>query len=405
MSATRTTAGIALLATLTAASVSAQEPDTRAQVLREQREAKQATAQPYDPNGLERAMNLAEGRFLPLLQRDGLYAQFGSLTTGSGFAFGGGYRDRSLVGRRGAASVWAAASLKKYWAIAADVSYPLLPGDTLTAEGYARRFAYPEEEYFGFGPSARRVDQTNYSLSSTVAGGRLRYRPMALVTTGGGVEYARPRIGAGASGVIPSTETLFDDRSAPGLLGERDFLQSSLFVEIDYRRPRNARKGGWYRLDVSHHNDRDAGAFSFTRVDVDLRQYVSVLAERRVFAGRVYLATTDTDAGSRVPFYLLPTLGGHDTLRGFRALRFRGPHAILLQGEYRWEIWSAFDAALFYDAGKVTERREDLSLDALERAYGIGFRFNTSDGVIMKIEAGFGSRDGRQIYVVFGGAF
>jgi hemolysin activation/secretion protein len=132
---------------------------------------------------------------------------------------------------------------------------------------------------------------------------------------------------------------------------------------------------------------------------------VSVLAERRVFAGRVYVATTDVATGGRVPFDQLPSLGGHDTIRGFRALRFRGPHALLLQGEYRWEIWSAFDAALFYDAGKVAERRADLTLEDLERAYGIGFRFNTSDGVIMRVDAGFGSRDGRHVYVVFGGIF
>ena len=40
----------------------------------------------------------------------------------------------------------------------------------------------------------------------------------------------------------------------------------------------------------------------------------------------------------------MPTLGGNDTLRGFREYRFRGPHAILGQAEYRWEIWSGLDA-------------------------------------------------------------
>jgi outer membrane protein assembly factor BamA len=59
-----------------------------------------------------------------------------------------------------------------------------------------------------------------------------------------------------------------------------------------------------------------------------------------------------------MPFYFMPTLGGNDTLRGFREYRFRGPHAILAQGEYRWEIWSGLDGALFYDAGKVADRRE-----------------------------------------------
>jgi hypothetical protein len=75
-----------------------------------------------------------------------------------------------------------------------------------------------------------------------------------------------------------------------------------------------------------------------------LRQYVSFLAERRVLAGRIQIATTDADRPGAIPFFLLPSLGGNDTLRGFRAHRFRGPHSILLQGEYRWEIWSGLEA-------------------------------------------------------------
>jgi hemolysin activation/secretion protein len=102
---------------------------------------------------------------------------------------------------------------------------------------------------------------------------------------------------------------------------------------------------------------------------------------------------------------MLPSLGGHDTLRGFRADRFRGPHALLLQGEYRWEIWSGFDAALFADAGKVAFRREDLTLRDLERDYGFGVRFATDNGVILRVDAAFGSRDGKHLHVVFGNLF
>jgi hemolysin activation/secretion protein len=109
--------------------------------------------------------------------------------------------------------------------------------------------------------------------------------------------------------------------------------------------------------------------------------------------------------GVGVPFYLMPTLGGNDSLRGFRNYRFRGPHAMLLQAEYRWELWSGLDAALFYDAGKVTLLRRDLSFKNLERDYGFGFRFNTSEGVVMRVDAAFGSRDGKHLHIVFGGVF
>ena len=73
----------------------------------------------------------------------------------------------------------------------------------------------------------------------------------------------------------------------------------------------------------------------------------------------------------------MPTLGGNDSLRGYRDYRFRGPHALLLQAEYRFEIWSGLDAALFYDAGKVAMRRANLDLDDLESDYGVGSPLST----------------------------
>ena len=106
-----------------------------------------------------------------------------------------------------------------------------------------------------------------------------------------------------------------------------------------------------------------------------------------------------------MPFYAMPTLGGNDTLRGFREYRFRGPHAILAQAEYRWEIWSGLDGALFYDAGKVADRRADLNFKDLESDYGFGFRFNTDNAIIFRVDAGFGSSDGKHLYIVFGGIF
>jgi hemolysin activation/secretion protein len=101
----------------------------------------------------------------------------------------------------------------------------------------------------------------------------------------------------------------------------------------------------------------------------------------------------------------MPTLGGNDTQRGFREYRFRGPHAILAQAEYRWEIWSGFDGAIFYDAGKVADHRSDLNFKDLESDYGIGFRFNTNSGVIFRVDTAFGSNDGKHLYIVVGGIF
>ena len=50
-------------------------------------------------------------------------------------------------------------------------------------------------------------------------------------------------------------------------------------------------------------------------------------------------------------------------------------------------------------------RRADLNFKDLEDAYGFGFRFNTDNGVVLRIDAGFGSNDGKHLYIVFGDVF
>lgn len=378
------------------------EPSTRAEALRREREKKAQALSPNEPDRLQRGFDYVEDRAMYLLSRDGWYPKIGSLATGSGFAFGPGYRDRDLLRHHGVIEVWGAGSIKKYWATQARIAFPELANGRVMLEATADLRDYPAESFFGLGPASNRDDDGEFGLRSRDIGGR------------GGIKIAPALIvGAGAAAYTPRWSTDEDDDEAGGafadvalLPGKLDYWRTTGFVEVDYREPLNARRGGWYRLNFTRYTDRDGGAWSFNRTDLDLRQFIGFLAERRVIALRGWFSSTEADDGSAgVPFYLMPTLGGNDSLRGFRNYRFRGPHAMLLQAEYRWELWSGLDAALFYDAGKVAFRRGDLDFKNLERDYGFGFRFNTSEGVIMRVDAAFGSRDGKHLHIVFGGIF
>lgn len=390
---------------LFASAALAQEPATRAETDYQRRQEKSSSVMPYRQNGFERAMHFVEERGLFIVGREGFYPKLGSLTTGSGFAYGPGFRDRDLFDNRGVLDLWGATSLRRYWAAEARLTFPRLAHRRLLVETWAAHRDYPQEDFFGIGPDAARADQTSFALRSDLLGARAGVRPLPIVLAGGGVEYQRPRVGRGTDGRVSSIEERFDPSGAPGLGEKVDYLRSMAFVEIDYREPKNARKGGWYRIDFSRFDDRAAGRHSFNRLDADLRQFVGLLAERRVLAARLFVSTAETGSDGLMPFYLMPTLGGNDTLRGFREYRFRGPHAILAQGEYRWEIWSGLEGALFYDAGKVANRRADLGFGGLQSDYGFGFRFNTNESVVFRVDAGFGSRDGKHLYIVFGGVF
>jgi hypothetical protein len=379
--------------------------DTRAEALREEREKKQKELVTPESSFLERTLKAVERSGVPLITRDGIYAKFGTLTTGSGFAFGGGYRSRRFLGRDAGFDAWAGATVSAYWETQARLQVPVTPGGRVLVQVAGRYQDYPREDFFGLGPDSARGDFSDFRLRGPTVGARADALVAGPLSVAGGVDYMAPRVSDGKDPGVPSTSALFDATSAPGLGDDTEFVRTYGVVDVDYRQPRNARRGGWYRAELSHYADRDRGQYSFDRLDLDLRQFLSVLSERRVFTARAYVSTSTASDGQTVPFYLMPTLGGNETLRGYRAYRFRGPHALLLQGEYRFEVWSGLDAALFYDAGKVALRRADLDFKDLQSNYGFGFRFNTDQGTILRIDTALGSRDGAHVWVVFGGTF
>jgi len=243
---------------------------------------------------------------------------------------------------------------------ALHLSHPA--GGRIFAEGYASRRDYPQERFFGVGPDSQRGNMTDYLVLTNTVGGRAGVRPASPILVGGGLDYLKPYIGDGGSSTIPSISSAFNDTTAPGLSAQPTFIRPFAFVEVDYRQPKNARKGGLYRVDFSHYEDRDLNAFSFNRVDIDLEQAFSILAERRVFTVRAAMTTTDVNAVQQVPFYLMPTLGGNDTLRGFREYRFRGPHSLLLQGEYRFDDAYEANSNLSATAAGHGESRSGLRI-------------------------------------------
>ena len=134
-------------------------------------------------------------------------------------------------------------------------------------------------------------------------------RVAPVVSVGGGLEYYEPRVSDGTDKAVVSIGEQYDEASAPGLSAQPNYVRTSAFVEMDSRQPLNARKGGWYRAELSvTTTNRDLSAYSFTRLDVDLRQFVSFLSERRVLMGRVAASTSETASGQQMPFYLMPTL-------------------------------------------------------------------------------------------------
>lgn len=383
------------------------EPATRAEALRALREEKAQQLAPPKPSRLERLLLDLEGdRLLERLLNpaEGLHPRVGNLTPGSGIAVGPGYRRPGLFGGHADFSAFAAASLDRYWMLDTRLDMPRLAGDTVSMGLRAQRYEFPDEDFFGLGPGSRRADHVTYALRSSTVGVTGGVRAGPWLTVGGGLDYLTPSVGDSPDARRISARV--DPARTPGLESQPDFLRYEGSAVLNYREPRgNPRLGGRYALTLQRFNDLEGGRYSFDRVEADLQQYVPLLRDRRVLAMHAQVSLADADGGRQIPFYLQRTLGGPDDLRGFRRFRFRDAHLLLLQAEYRWEIFTAVDGAIFYDAGKVASRLEDVNLRDLESDYGIGFRFGTQDGVFLRIEGAFGSSGGAHFILRFGHVF
>ena len=214
------------------AQTSTPAPQTRAETLKRARDDKQKTIVPYEPNGLERALDTVETRGLGFLARDGVYAKFGSLATGSGFAYGAGYRNRRLIDREGALNLWAAGSLKRYWAVQGSFDLTSLAGGFLTLGTYARHNDYPQESFFGIGPDSSRDDHTAFKIVNTMAGGRVGVKPTRSMTIAGGVEYFRHTLGRGDNPALPSIEARFSDATAAGIDGHSELRSAQSIFRV-----------------------------------------------------------------------------------------------------------------------------------------------------------------------------
>ena len=112
-----------------------QDPSTREEADRQRREQQAKEVKPYEPNRVERAIDFAEDKAVFILDREGFHPKFGTLTTGSGFAYGLGWRDRDLFSNTGALEIFAAGSVKRVLGdrsaahISAACPEPLVPRD------------------------------------------------------------------------------------------------------------------------------------------------------------------------------------------------------------------------------------------------------------------------------------
>jgi outer membrane protein assembly factor BamA len=365
--------------------------DTRAAEIEAKQQEKAAAAAPYEPTGFETFMIRLEENFAS--PPNGFYPEVGSIYPGGGLSFGLGYR--RFYARNAVWDIRGLYSIKNYKQVEVGTRTPWHGNGRWSLGVRAGWLDAPQIGYFGQG-TLEDAPRANFHLTQGYGALAAALRPTSWTRLQAEVGYDDYETSEGR-GNVPSIETIYDASSAPGLFSSPAFLRAEGTAAIDWRTsPGYSRKGGFYGVTFANYTDRN-DTFSFQRLDGEIIQHLPILRENWVISlrGRVQTTVDDNDA---VPYFLLPQLGSGRTLRGYETGRFRDRHSILTSAEFRWiPNRMALDMAIFYDAGKVTRRREDLDLRGLTSDYGIGARFHGPTRTVLRIEAARGSEGWRLV--------
>lgn len=332
--------------------------------------------------------------------RDGLYPETGGMITGAGWvSIGPGYRQQVLGGRarlEGSAAI----SWRAYKFAQARVEFPALVGDRLRIGSQLLWHDFTQVRYYGLGPATLETDVSDYRVQATSVVGYASWqlrRTLALSTHVGAI--TRPALSASAGTFDrghPDTLQRHAAGPAAALSGQPRFVHAGLAILVDTRdQPGYPVRGAALRAAWSTYHDRPRSALAFNRVEAEAAHFLPLFG-RGVMATRVRSVFSHTRDNQVVPFYFLPALGGHNTLRGYADYRFHDRHMVVVNLETRWALFTHVDLAGFFDAGNVAARVADLNLD--RTSVGVGLRLHTPTATVARLDVAHSAEGWRLMF-------
>jgi hypothetical protein len=365
----------------------AQEPGSRTEAIEQAEQAKSEALKPATPGKAEAYVARISDAFLSGQMH--WHAFWQNAYSGGGFTLGAGYT--RYVSSYNWIDVRGSVTFSGYKRLETEFFAPDLfkRRGTLSVIGGWREAT--QVNFFGIGQGSSQDALVNYGFTQPYVNARLEVFPTRrLLDLRGGFELSQWKQGAG-SGSSPSVETIYTPATLPGLGASPVYLHTQGTIGIDSRPARGyTRRGGFYGVTVHDYTDT-ASAFGFEQVDYEAIQHVPILREAWVLAFRAFAQTTYDKSGQVIPFFMMPSFSGGSDLRAYASWRLRDLNSLLVQGEWRANVNRFLEMALFYDAGKVTPRRSDLTLGNMKTDVGIGFRFHGPISTPLRIELAKGS--------------
>lgn len=382
----------------------AQDPTTRTEQIELARRQKHATLWPEREGPLvAKANELTDRGFIEGFRSgegaNGWQVMLNGTRPNQGQTFGVGYRRADLFHDALSARGTVRATIPG--AVLVDFQANLnrvQRSDDTFVEVYTKYERSPRMEFYGLGRDSSAADRTNYLLETVSGEVRGGYRFSRYFNAGLAFTSGHVHTGSTSRDGVPSIETIFDATTAPGLFDAATFVSWGGFVGFDSRDlPSGPKRGGFYGLSFDRYVDVTTGRYSHRRIDVEAQQFFPYFNDTRAVAVfvRSQLAYVGRNDGV-VPFYLLPTLGGNFSLRGFGQYRFHDNNAFMASIEHRWYAFTGLEMAAFVDAGKTVAQKGQIDWTRLNYSGGIGFRVRVQDAIVMRFDIAR-SREGTRL--------
>jgi outer membrane protein assembly factor BamA len=377
------------------------QPQSRSELIDSARAEKETVLTPERPPKAERRLvDFQQSRPFRMLTGggDGFGIAYGGILPGWAFAIGPRYQRNDLWGGNLTARAEVRAAINKSYLARVDLALPHLFNDRMFLNFSATHRDISEMPYYGSGPDSRKTGRSNYRMEDTNAELRPGVRIFRGLEAGAIGSFLAVNVGPGKSSQYISSERQFSPAAAPGIDRQTSFWRGGGMVSFDWRDSASSpTSGGKYTAQYVRYLATDLGQYSFLRLDLDASQYVPVFNATHIIALHGASSLTSTGSNQSVPFYLQPTLGGPDTLRGYRVNRFYGDNSTMLSAEYRWDASRLLQMVAFADGGKVFNRWEQWNFHNLQSDVGFGLRFRGRNRIACSLETGF-SHEGFQIW-------
>jgi hypothetical protein len=304
---------------------------------------------------------------------------------------------------------------------------------------YAQTTSLPKLFFFGLGPDTLPAGKSVFGMRETIVGGNV-IKPVTEWSAISGLNLSLlgeingrfVSLHGNQNTSSPSIEQLYDEATAPGLTTQPGFIQLGEGIRMKPILFANHLQMN-YLVNFQQFFAPSNSSFSFRRFTVDLNHAIpiykntqsaepkdtngpdecviavgsdkcppiSVSRNRSGTVGfRLFISESAASAGSVVPFYFQPTLGGSDingnpALSSYQDYRFRGPNILLLRESIEHSIWGPFGITFMADQGKVTLTRGDVDFSNLKHSFSTGITLRAGGFPQIFLMYAWGGKEGQ----------